>query len=339
MSGGPLPPGLATLSIPLSWIYGAAVRVASSRRGGGGGVRRLPVPVISVGNVTVGGTGKSPFVAWATRQLAAAGMRPAIALRGYGSRDPARGDEALEYRETSPGVPVLAGADRHATVLAAIARGADVGCVVLDDGFQHRRLARDLDVVLIDATRPGLDGRLLPAGWLREPAEALRRADLVVVTRAKGVDAGLAATIRRFHGRDPLAWTDHRWSSVEVVSAAGPRSEPVEWLRGRRAALVAGIGNPAALVAAAREAGVLLDRETIGRDHAPWAGPAGDAALATGRGPGLVLTTGKDWVKLRSRAIPPGVEIAIPRLEIAFLAGEAEVRARLLAAARAGGPR
>lgn len=339
MSGGPLPSPFAPITVPLSWVYGVAVRISSSRRDTGAGVRRLPVPVISVGNVTAGGTGKSPFVAWATRQLAAAGMRPAIALRGYGSRDPARGDEALEYRETAPGISVLAGADRHATVLAAIARGSDVGCVVLDDGFQHRRLARDLDIVLVDATRPGLDGRLLPAGWLREPAQALRRADLVVVTRAQGVDAGLAATIRRFHGRDPLAWTDHRWSSVEVVSAAGVRSEPVDWLRGRRAALVAGIGNPAALVAAARGAGVTLESETIGRDHAPWDGPAGDAALMTGLGPGLVLTTGKDWVKLRSRALPHGIEVAIPRIEIAFLAGEGEVRERLLGAARPGGPR
>lgn len=339
MSSGPLPAALAPLAIPLSWAYGAAVRSVSALRGCGIGVRRLPLPVISVGNVTVGGTGKSPFTAWTARELAAAGARPAIALRGYGARDPDRGDEALEYRDTAPGIPVLAGADRHASVVAALARGEAIGSVVLDDGFQHRRLARDLDVVLVDATRPGLDGRLLPAGWLREPAASLARADAVVVTRASRFDPALAAAIRRFHGRDPIAWTDHRWTSLDVVSAGGTRREPVEWLRGRRAALVAGIGNPAAFVAAARAAGVDIASETIGRDHAPWAGPAGDAALATGVGPGLVVTTRKDWVKLTARPLPAGVEIAVPRLEIAFLEGEATLRARLADAARAGRPR
>jgi tetraacyldisaccharide 4'-kinase len=335
MSGGPLPAGFAPLAIPISWGYGLAVRAVSFGRDRGIGVRRLPIPVISVGNLTAGGTGKSPFVAWAARTLAAAGARPAIALRGYAAADPSRSDEALEYRETAPGVPVLAGADRHATVSAALARGERLDCVLLDDGFQHRRLARDLDLVLVDATRPGLGGRLLPAGWLREPAGALRRADLVVVTRAAGFDGKLAAAIRRHHGLEPFAWCDHRWSSIEVVSPAGSRVEPVAWLAGRPVALVAGIGNPAAFVVAARRAGVSIERETIARDHAPWRGPAGDAALASGRGPGLVLTTRKDWVKLAARPLPPGVEVAIPRLELAFLGGEEPLRERLASAARA----
>jgi tetraacyldisaccharide 4'-kinase len=332
---GPLPAGLAPLSVPLSWGYGLAVRAVSLGRNRGFGMRRLPVPVISVGNVTVGGTGKSPFVAWAARTLAAAGARPAIALRGYGAADPARSDEALEYGKTAPGVPVLAGADRYASVQAAIARGERLDCVVLDDGFQHRRLARDLDAVLVDATRPGLEGRLLPAGWLREPAGALGRADLVVVTRAARIDDALAAVIRRFHGREPLAWCDHRWSSIELVSSAGTRTEPVGWLAGRPAAIVAGIGHPAAFLDAARRAGVAIERQAIARDHASWAGAAGDAALASGRGPGLVLTTRKDWVKLAARPLPPGVEVAIPRLELAFLAGEQPLRQRLAEAAGA----
>jgi tetraacyldisaccharide 4'-kinase len=333
MSGGPLPRTLSPLALPLSWGYGFGVRAVSAVRGLGIGVRRLSVPVLSVGNVTVGGTGKSPFVAWAARTLAAAGARPAIALRGYGSVDPARGDEVLEYRETAPGIPVLAGPDRHAMVQAALARGEPIGCVVLDDGFQHRRLARDLDVVLIDATRPGLDGPLLPAGWLREPAGALRRADLVVVTRATRIDQSLADAIRRFHGREPFAWCDHRWAWIEVVSASGTRIEPVSWLDGRSVAIVAGIGHPEAFVDAARRAGAAVADRTIARDHARWDGAAGDAALATGRGTGLVLTTRKDWVKLVARPLPAGVEVAIPRLELAFLAGESALRERLVGAA------
>jgi len=324
----PVRAGLLPLAIPLSWGFRAGGAALAALRDRGIGVRRLPVPVVSVGNLVAGGTGKSPCVAWTARALAAAGARPAIALRGYGSADPARSDEALEYAATAPGIPVLAGADRFASVRAALARGEPIDCVVLDDGFQHRRLARDLDLVLVDATRPSLEDRCLPAGWLREPPSALRRADLVVVTRARAVDPALAAAIRRLHGRDPIAWTDHRWTGFEVYGAGTVRSEPLGWLRGRPVAAVVGIGHPRAFLAAAEEAGATIAARTIGRDHAPWNGPAGDAALATGVGSGIVLTTRKDWVKLAGRPRPPGVEVAIPRLELAFLAGEDELLAR-----------
>ena len=341
---GPLPQALAPLAWCAARVYGLGVSLRNARFDRGVGVRRLEVsgvcvPVISVGNLTAGGTGKSPFVAWVCAELVRAGAQPVIAMRGYGAEAPEESDEAREYATTAPGARVVVDPDRVSALHAALSQvdAADLArcVVVLDDGFQHRRLARDLDLVLVDATRPGLGGRLLPAGWLREPAGALRRADLVVVTRAAGFDGKLAAAIQRFHGREPFAWCDHRWSSIEVVSPAGSRVEPVAWLAGRPVALVAGIGNPAAFVGAARRAGVSIERETIARDHAFWEGTAGDAALASGRGPGLVLTTRKDWVKLAARPLPPGIEVAIPRLELAFLGGEEPLRERLASAARA----
>jgi tetraacyldisaccharide 4'-kinase len=136
--------------------------------------RRAPIPVLGVGNLTVGGTGKTPVAAWFVWRLAEAGRRPALVARGYGR------DELALHGRWNPSVPVLASTDRADAVRQAALRGSDVA--VLDDGFQHRRLARDADVVLL-AAETAFPGRMLPSGPYREPPEALGRADLVIVTR------------------------------------------------------------------------------------------------------------------------------------------------------------
>src|SRR5690606_37512688 len=136
---------------------------------------RAPIPVISVGNLGVGGAGKTPFAAWVAGRLHEYGRRPAIVLRGYGA------DEILVHRELNPDVPVHAARARIEGVREAAARGSDV--VILDDGFQHRAIQRDLDVVLLTADGWTGEVRLLPRGPWREDLGALRRADLVVVTR------------------------------------------------------------------------------------------------------------------------------------------------------------
>jgi len=160
---------------------------------------KLPCKVISVGNITVGGTGKTPMVILLARMLKAAGYRPAVLSRGYGRQGKARisivsdgvsllssplegGDEPMLIAESVPGVPVLTGPDRRLTGRTAVERlGAEV--LILDDGFQHRRLFRDLDIVLLDSERPRGNGCLLPRGPLREPpAEALKRADILIRT-------------------------------------------------------------------------------------------------------------------------------------------------------------
>ena len=151
--------------------------------------RKLSVPVVSVGNLTTGGTGKTPLVVWIARWLAGRGVATAILSRGYGSTAPdgSDTDEALLFRRFVPHVPHLTGSDRYASGQRAIAdHGAQ--CLVLDDGFQHRQLARDLNIAVVDCLLPFGYGHLLPRGLLREPLGSLRRADLIVLSRYSGSD-------------------------------------------------------------------------------------------------------------------------------------------------------
>ncbi len=144
---------------------------------------RSPLPVISVGNLSVGGTGKSPCVAWIARWLRAHDIRVAILSRGYGQLDSGQNDEALELELQLPDVPHLQHWDRSASAVLAHEE-LEMQALLLDDGFQHRRMARDLDIVMIDATDPPSALHVLPGGLLREPLSALRRADVVLLSRA-----------------------------------------------------------------------------------------------------------------------------------------------------------
>jgi tetraacyldisaccharide 4'-kinase len=326
---GPLPRALAPLAHAAAFAYGLGVRAhAAAWR------LRTPVdvgiPVVSVGNVSAGGTGKSPFVRWTVAELRAAGHRPAVALRGYAPGGGAS-DEAAEHRAEMPGVALAVGADRAASIAAVRAADPSVDCVVLDDGFQHRAVARRLDIVLVDATRPAIGGALLPAGWLREPATALRRAGVVVVTRARSVDPALAALVERFHGRPPAAWTRHEWVGIARFGAGG-RDMPVGALQGRKVVCVTALGNPGPFVAEAQARGARVRADLRFRDHHRFT--AGDAerivALAREQD-AAVLCTGKDWAKLAPLlASDRGVEWLAVRPGIAFLEGQDAVRGALL---------
>lgn len=295
---GPLPAVLAPLAWPASLVYGAAVRLRNARLDRLGGWR-APMPVVSVGNITAGGTGKSPMVRWVIETLRAMGRSPTIATRGH--RGGLVSDEVLEHREAMPGLPIAVGADRVAAIKALLRDGQAIDAIVLDDGFQHRAMARDLDLVLVDATRPGLDGALLPAGWLREPASNLRRASAVVVTRATRVDEALARRIESLHGRAPIAWTSHAWTGVRVHSGGADRAEPVAWLHGGRLAVWAGVGNPQALHAQVLQSGAKVVHAPALRDHHAYDIEGVRALLeqASKAGADAVLCTPKDWVKVR----------------------------------------
>ncbi|MFO0783669.1 MAG: tetraacyldisaccharide 4'-kinase [Phycisphaerales bacterium] len=314
--------------------YGAAVR----------GMARTspslcaPIPVIAVGNITAGGTGKTPVVRWCAQWLVDRGLHPVVALRGYRARH-GQSDEAMEYQALLPGVPVAVGPNRAESIQAALATHPQVNCAVLDDAFQHRRLARELDIVLVDATRPGLEGPLLPAGWLREPASGLQRAGVVVVTRARAVDPALSALIERWHGRPPAAWCTHTWSQLDVFTCAPGqqpvhRSEPLAALRGRPVVAAAALGNPQPFLDALRESGARVRAERVRRDHAPY-GPAEAAALRqlAAQHQSWIATTWKDWTKLGhalSQDSSGGeVTVVVPRVQIGFLAGQHEIEASL----------
>jgi tetraacyldisaccharide 4'-kinase len=314
--------------------YGAVVAGRNRRFDRGVGVRRLPCPVISVGNLSVGGTGKTPVVAWVARRLAASGRRPVIALRGYRPDASGTSDEAALHRELLPEVPIAVGADRIAAIRALGEPRDERTVVVLDDGFQHRRLHRDFDLVLVDATRPDLADRLIPYGRLREPLASLARADALLVTRADGVDEGLATALARHHGTPPVAWSRHAWSGLSLWHRGVGTPVPVSWLDGRRLATLLGVGHPEAI---RRQLAAFGGRDVLAvpaRDHDAY-GPSRLARILDRcRGePSLdaVLTTAKDWTKLRSRW-PEDLAVAVPDLAIEFIAGEAALESSILAA-------
>ncbi len=177
--------------------YAAAVRVRNWRYDSGRAmIHRVGVPVISVGNLTLGGTGKTPTVEWLARWLMEHGVHVALVSRGYGSRDGEPNDEALELAQKLPNVPHVLDPNRAGGARRAI---DEFGCqvVLLDDGFQHRRLGRDFDLVLIDASEPYGYGHVFPRGTLREPLAGWGRADALLLTRADLLDESQRAEIRR----------------------------------------------------------------------------------------------------------------------------------------------
>lgn len=334
---GPLPAILRPLAAPASWVYGRGVAARNARFDRGEGVARIDRPVISIGNITTGGTGKTPMVMWTARVLKEAGIAPAIAMRGYKARPGEIGDEEAEYGRSLPDVPVVANPDRVGALRRFLPGHPEAACVILDDGFQHRRLHRDLDVVLIDATHDLSRDRLLPAGRLREPLANLKRADAVIVTRANGTDAELSRVIERFHGHPPLAWTSHRWASLFAHgSSDAPSEQTARWLGGKRVVTMCGVGNPRSVIRQAESFGAVIAANVPARDHERFSGSKLDAArrLCVESQCDAMLMTMKDWVRLGPDDVKGWpVPIVVPRVEIEVFEGETELRRRILAAA------
>jgi tetraacyldisaccharide 4'-kinase len=276
--------------VPVSWIYAAivAMRNAAYDRG----IFRaseLALPSISVGNLTVGGTGKTPVSAFIAARLAEMGMKPAIVMRGYGA------DEPLVHARLNPGIPVLIAADRVRGTLEARAAGCTV--VVLDDGFQHRQAKRDVDIVLLSADLAG-PVRQLPAGPWREPLESLARASMIIVTRKSASPVRARELLANARPFAPAA-------SGAIVHLAA--AELVEWmsgnvlqpkaLHGKKVLAAAAIGDPRAFAAQLRQAGALVDLAAE-RDHHAY--NAADAVRLARRAAGseMVVCTLKDAVKL-----------------------------------------
>lgn len=226
---------------PLAWSFGAVVGARNELydRGLLAGAP-LALPAVSVGNMTVGGTGKTPIAAELASRLLAGGGRPAIVLRGYGD------DEPLVHARLNPEAIVVASPDRVRGVAEARQRGADVA--VLDDALQHRRARRLADVVLVSADRWREDPRrLLPAGQWREPITALGRAAMVVVTRKAASDAAVAAAARDVRAAAPtVPLAVAALVPGDLRDLASETRRPIESLRGRRVLAVAAVGDPTA---------------------------------------------------------------------------------------------
>jgi tetraacyldisaccharide 4'-kinase len=276
---------------PASWLFGAAVNFRAWRfEHLTGAEQPSPLPVLSLGNITVGGTGKTPLAAWAAAALRARGAAPAIVMRGYGD------DEPLVHARLNPAVPVIVNADRVAAALRARNDGAD--CVILDDGFQHRRIARVSDWVLIGAEQWRDDLRLLPAGPLREPLDALTRADVLVVTRKSAARETADEIGDRLGARFPkLGVAVCHLALDALVDARTGERRPLHWLADKRIVAAAAVGEPGAFFAQLRSAGARLDERPFRDHHAFDAADVAELAAAADRREGLVCTL-KDAVKL-----------------------------------------
>jgi tetraacyldisaccharide 4'-kinase len=305
-------PFASLLLASLEILYGVGVRLRN--RAFDLGLRRAQratIPVISVGNIVAGGAGKTPFTRWLVQELMQRGRRTAILHGGYGS------DEPELHRQWLPTAIVLEQRDRVAAAAAAARNGADV--VVLDDAFQHRRLSRDLDIVLVPVETPS--AHLLPRGPLREPPRALVRAHAVVVTRKTATPsqaAELAAHIREEYGT---------FCAVAALlpaglhHAAGDDTPP----RGK-AVVVAAVARPDLLLQHVRAQGIDVVKLLAYPDHHEYTDRDREHIRRIARGL-PIITTAKDAVKLLSLFAP--IELWVLGQEVVIEQGRAELLAMI----------
>lgn len=325
----------------LSWGYRLGIGFENGKYDRGIGVTKLDRRVISIGNLSTGGTGKTPMVHWVARQLMAAGKNPVIAMRGYRAPLGEMGDEEREHREALPGVAVVAQPDRIAGLEKLFARDEQVDCVILDDGFQHRKIARDIDIVLIDASSPPYCDALLPRGFLREPISSLARADAVVITHREMVnDEQLDELVRWVKGHAPgcqIGVSSHVWESVSVFTLKKNEWEHEERTIGQIAEIrligACAIGNPDGFFDQIHRVGWEMVDQISLRDHDSF-GPDVVSQIAQSlknKGGEAVCMTRKDWMKAREDCNwTSGVEVVVPQLGIRFEDGQESVFSHLL---------
>ena len=312
---------------PLSALYGRALEArARLYRSGGFASERAGCPVVSVGNLTFGGTGKTPFVEFLARRFRFEGKRPAILSRGYGRRSTGvvivsrgsgplvgpeeGGDEPVAIARRLTGVPVVAAERRTEGARAAIDLGADV--LLLDDGYQHLALARDVNLLLLDSSDPFGGGRLPPAGRLREPLSALSRADAVVFTRGNRGEPPEEAREALGHWNPGVPVFTARMRSAGLWDDGG---SPVtaSRLAARRFVAVCGIANPAAFATSLAELDLSPEELFEFRDHHRYGRRDLERIrrAADRTGSAWILTTEKDAVKLEGKTLLPVVTLRL----------------------------
>ena len=285
---------LGLLLAPLGWLYAgvARLRVWAYRKGWKKSARP-PLPTLSIGNISAGGTGKTPLLfhalAWFDRNHARVG----VLSRGYG------GDEGRMLEERFPQVLLAEGADRIAGMKRLLAEAEPPEMFLLDDGFQHLKLQRDIDIVVLDALRPF--GRCIPAGVFRESLQAIRRAKLVVLSRAEWVEESRRQEIWRLvhamrkDDHDPLPRVEGGVVGRDLRNLKDGRIEPLRSMSGKEVHLAAGIGNHASFLRLVKAQAIRVHRFDELADHYPWS--ASDLERYGPERP--LIVTEKDGVKLR----------------------------------------
>jgi tetraacyldisaccharide 4'-kinase len=323
----------AALTVP-ALAYAAAMRVRRRLyRWGLLPRKRAGAPVICVGNLTTGGTGKTPMVAWVVSRLKEMKRRPAVLTRGYKAAA-GMSDEAALLRRLC-GVPVIVNADRAAGAAAAVAGKANV--LVMDDGFQHRRLRRELDVVLVDATNPFGFGWALPRGLLREPVAALKDAGAVVITRSDSVPAERLSSLRERLGRLAPAASLHAavHRPTKFADEQG-RKFPPDYVAGKKVFAFCGVANPESFFSALEALGAELVARRSLDDHVRYTADLLEALRreADDAGAEVLATTQKDAVKIEGRSL--GRPLWELWIEIDVVEGAEALIAKLRQAAGAG---
>lgn len=300
--------------------YGLGLNLRNGRYNRPGSQTFLPIPVISIGNITVGGTGKTPFVIDLIKRLEKMGFSPAVVSRGYKAVHGEPNDEELLIRQSCPSVVCVSNPNR--IVAANIAHkqfGADI--IVLDDGFQHRRLARTLDVVLIDATCPFGYDHLLPRGLLREPLTELQRANLIVLTRCDQVPQAsldlIEKKLRNIAPNTNVLQCNHRLIQIERLDG----TLVTKSLSGKRTILFAGIGQPESFATTVSSLGIKVVGNHWWPDHYHYRTLDIYNLIKSDRFPpcDMLLTTQKDAVKLARLGGLDHIDIGVVKIDIDFV--------------------
>jgi tetraacyldisaccharide 4'-kinase len=282
--------------------------------------RRLPVPVISLGNLTVGGTGKTPATVALALEASKRGFRPAVLTRGYKGRlkgpciveshmDPRDvGDEPLLMSQKLGGIPVIKGANRYESGMYALETlNPKPDLFILDDGYQHLKLYRDVDVLLVSALNPFDNMRLLPVGVLREPLSQIGRAHMIVVTKCNAQrNAELEELVHNYNASAPIFYADHKPS---VISTFEGETHPLSWIEGKTVHGFCGIAEPESFEKVLQEAGAEVKGLTPYRDHHVFTEEdIADIERLAERGEARwIITTEKDIMRLRGMKLPENV--------------------------------
>ncbi|MFH1836924.1 MAG: tetraacyldisaccharide 4'-kinase [Candidatus Omnitrophota bacterium] len=310
----------------VSWIYLVSVKVIDQLYVKGYRTEeKADLPVISVGNITLGGTGKTPFTAFLSDHFVAKGFNPAILIRGYGN------DENRMLRDENKGVSVFSGQDRVKNAQAALKNKNDL--ILLDDGFQHRRIKRDLNILLLDAAYPFGNGHIFPRGILRESISSMKRADIIVLTKVDMIDEYnkevLVKKIEAIIPEKPIIMTRHRISYLNDVTGAIFQAKSLFL---KKTCLVSGIGDPDYFKFLVKEKGSNVTVCFDYPDH--YAYDQRDVNLIYKRcreeNIEKIVTTAKDHVKLRELDISQIEEkLIVVNIVINIISGEEKLNARL----------
>lgn len=341
----------------LSVLYGAVAGLRERLYGCGIlKTSRLPCKVISVGNITAGGTGKTPMATYLAKLVRRLGYNVAVVSRGYGGSAGKKGgivsdgrkiflgpgeagDEPYMMAANLEGVPVIVGRDRFQAGMAAIRRfGTNV--IVLDDGFQRLQLARDINIVLLDAARPFGNGFMLPRGPLREPVSALSRADIFALTRCQAEHPAGLGSIKKMAGERPIFQTVHL-PSIKNTPGSEAANRDAKFLRGRRVFAFSGIADNADFRRTVESFGCRISGFMGFPDHHPYSAGDLSAIRKAAQGSDCILTTEKDWVRIAGKGtlhsdagrIPWQTETIVIGVDISFVSGgdafETDIASRL----------